>query len=437
MKLFCSFLCLLALLSVNATSEESYYSVSYPASDKEGELSMEATFHIWLPPGVKKIRAVIVHQHGCGDGAEMSGEKAAQDLHWQALASKHDAALLSPHYKAKGANCRLWCDPRNGSNNTFLKALDDLAQLSSHPELADVPWCLWGHSGGGFWASLMLEKHPERIVAMFCRSGTAMSAWSKGEIPPPQYRPEAFQVPIILNPGLKERGDKQFNGAWTASVDFFNLLREQGAPVAFAPDPFSSHECRNSRLLAIPFFDRCLALRLPQTGKALKPLPANRLYGGDWEAGMAMPLKETLGSAEVSILPDKQVASAYEEYVKKGFTTDFSAPKKAPIISTAKRGKEQGEVMIEWSAEADLESGIRQFAIYRNGDLLTLFPEKPKDPTGFAQFQTLSYHDTPTPDAPALRFIDRTAPSGKIEYAIATVNGAGIEGKRSKKVAAQ
>ena len=72
------------------------------------------------------------------------------------------------------------------------------------------------------------------------------------------YPPAAFGVPVVLNPGVKERGHAQFNGAWTGSLQFFEQFRSKGAPVAFAPDPFSSHDCRNSRLLAIPFFDACL-----------------------------------------------------------------------------------------------------------------------------------------------------------------------------------
>jgi hypothetical protein len=433
-KLLLSILSFAAVFSVAARASDDGYTVAYPASDKPGELSMEAAFHLWLPPETKTIRAIIVHQHGCGDGAENSGEKAAQDLHWQELARRHDAALLSPHYKAKGANCRLWCDPRNGSDETFLKAIADLAKMSSHPELAEAPWCLWGHSGGGFWASLMLEKHADKIVAVFCRSGAAMSAWSKGEIPEPKYPEAAFSVPIILNSGLKERGDKQFNGAWLTSTQFFNFFRSKSAPAAFAPDPFSSHDCRNSRLLAIPFFDSCLTLRLPKNGRQLLPLPKAGLFAGNWETGAVEPIKGGSAPEDRSILPDQKTASAFSEYTRKGITTDFTAPRNAPAITSIMRGTE-GQIVIEWSARADFESGIRQFAIYRDGKLLALFPEEPKDPTGFAQFQTLSYHDTPTPGAPALRFVDDKAPANaKPEYQIATVNGAGLESKKSKPV---
>ena len=38
------------------------------------------------------------------------------------------------------------------------------------------------------------------------------------------------------------------------------------APVGMAPDPRTGHECGDSRYLAIPWIDACLAMRLPDKG---------------------------------------------------------------------------------------------------------------------------------------------------------------------------
>ena len=401
-------------------------SVHYPPSARPGELSLEATFHLWVPPKAKHLRALIVHQHGCGEGAERSGEMAALDLHWRALAERHHAGLLSPHYHAGTNKCSTWCDPRKGSDTAFLRALNDLAEQSGHSELTTVPWCLWGHSGGGYWVSLMLALHPERIAGAFCRSGAA-NMWAN-EVGDLKYPAAAFMIPVMLNPGTKEKGDSQFNGAWTGTWQFFEEFRAKGAPVAFAPDPFSSHNCRNSRLVAIPFFDACLKERLARLGTALKVVQQNRGFVGDWRTGA---IRRSLSvTNELSWLPNENCARAFSEYVKHGITTDTTAPETAPVITNLMRTTEG--VVVEWSARADFESGIRQFTIYRNGKLLTRLPENPKDPTGFAQFQTLSYHDTPTPDAPMLRFIDTNALSGEVWYALSIINGAQLEGPRSK-----
>ncbi len=39
-----------------------------------------------------------------------------------ALAKKHDCALLAPSYEQpQAADCQMWCDPRNGSSAAFQK----------------------------------------------------------------------------------------------------------------------------------------------------------------------------------------------------------------------------------------------------------------------------------------------------------------------------
>ena len=95
-------------------AEPPYYRVRYEASAKPGELPYAVNCTIWLPKDAKALRGVIVHQHGCGEGSCKSGLTGAYDLHWQALAKKHDCALLSPAYEQPDkAECQLWCDPRN------------------------------------------------------------------------------------------------------------------------------------------------------------------------------------------------------------------------------------------------------------------------------------------------------------------------------------
>jgi len=121
-------------------AEPPYYRVRYEASDKPAQLAFPVHYTIWVPPNIKALRGVIVHQHGCGVGSCKSGLTGAFDLHWQALAQKHQCALLAPTYEQpQDADCQLWCDPRNGSDATYQKSLIDLAKLSNHPELAKVP----------------------------------------------------------------------------------------------------------------------------------------------------------------------------------------------------------------------------------------------------------------------------------------------------------
>jgi len=434
-----------------------YFEVSYSPSTQTNELQLGVTYRLWIPDGAKTLRGVIVHQHGCGVGACKGGETAAYDLHWQALAGKWDCALLGPSYhQGEKDNCRLWCDPRNGSHKTFLRALGDFAAQSRRPELARVPWCLWGHSGGGFWASLMQTMYPERIVAIWFRSGTAFTTWEKGEIPKPEIPAAALQVPMMCNPGVKERDHERFKGAWVGLMEMFRAYRAQGAPIGFAPDPRTSHECGDSRYLAIPFFDACLAMRLPDKGSAdqrLKPVDLKQAWFATLLGEEAQPAAKFSGKTDEAVwLPNARVAKAWVEYVITGEVADTTPPPAPTNVKAA--AKADGTVEITWDAEADFESGIAAFIIQRDGKDVARVPEKPVGKFGKPLFQTMSYHDTPEKPLPEMRFtVGQTLLSGprengrtgggqtrvsglrageKREYRVITVNSAGLKSQPSK-----
>lgn len=423
---------LLALLPVAAFSADAYVTVEYPPSTQPGELIYGVTYTAWIPPEVKTVRGVIVHQHGCGKGACEGGATAAYDLHWQALAKKWDCALLGPSYHQQdGQDCRQWCDPRNGSEKTFLRALGDIAAKSGHPELAQAPWCLWGHSGGGFWASLMQTLHPQRIAAIWFRSGTAYATWEKGDIPKPTIPDEALRIPMMANPGAKENGDKKFNGAWTGSLAMFHAYRAKGAPIGFAPDPLTSHQCGDSRYLAIPFFDACLEQRLPAkdgpVDAPLRPVDASKAWLAPLLGHTARPASEYKDKLEDSVwLPDANVARDWSEYVQTGSTTDTTAP--APPTQVRARVTDGGEVFLTWQAEADFESGLQQFIILRDGKEIGRVPEKPVGKFGRPLFQSMSYHDTPEEPLPAMQFFDNSeGAKADAKYQVIAINSAGLK----------
>ena len=418
----------LGILISTARGDGRYVEVEYPPSDQPGGLIYGVTYTIWIPDHVTTLRGVIVHQHGCGTGACQGGATAAYDLHWQALARKWDCALLGPSYhQVDGQDCRKWCDPRNGSCQAYLKALTDLGAKSQHPELDQIPWCLWGHSGGGFWASLMQTSHPERIVAIWFRSGTAFATWEKGEISKPEIPAAAYVVPMMLNPGIKERDDARFAGAWDGSMAMFKAYRAKGAPVGFAPDPRTGHECGDSRYLAIPFFDACLNLRLPNKdakAHALRAIEMSHswtapLLGEQAQAGFNQSANETIW------LPTEAVARKWEEYVKTGATSDTTAPP-APF-DVKVTVNDDGSTNVTWDCQADFESGLQQFIVERDGLEIARIPEKSIGRFGRPLFQSMSYHDTPEKSLMTkMQFVDRAEPGGKHDYRVLAVNGVGL-----------
>ena len=421
----------LKLPQVAASSSPPYYTTEYkqPADPRPGQLQIGATYTLWIPPQVKQVRGIIVHQHGCGEGSCQGSVTAAHDLHWQELARRNQCALLGPSFhQVQEQNCRLWCDPRNGSAEVFLRSLQKLADSSGHPEIATAPWCLWGHSGGGFWASLMQMAYPERIVAIWFQSGTAYAIWTKGEIAAPAIPEEALGIPMMANPGQKEKTHERFHRAWDGNLAMFRAYRAKGAPIGFAPDPRSGHETGDSRYLAIPFFDACLKLRLPE--KAGGSLQAIDVSAG-WLAPALttqapVPAKGFQGDRANAVwLPNESAARAWHDFVKTGAVGDTTPP---PPPREVHVDKESG--VVTWKATADFESGIQAFVIERDGKRIGQVPEQPRNRFGRPLFQGMTYGDTPELPLPKLRFVDTAAkPNVSHRYRVIAVNSVGLRSR--------
>ena len=424
-----------------------YWQVDYPASTVEGELKIAVTYTVWIPDGVKQLRGVIVHQHGAGTTASREGSTAAYDLHWQALAKRWDCALLGPSYHVKHeqndlspGGSELWFDPGHGSEKAFLKALGDLGSKASHPEMESVPWILWGHSGGGIWADVLSTMHPDRVVAMWLRSGSAAQFRTHPEFVRPQVPAACYAIPIMLNPGVKEEKTFKQNpkglekGPWWGNLATFREYREQGALIGFAPDPRTDHECGDSRYLAIPYLDACMAMRLPEKGskdQALKPMKTSQAWLAPLFGKEAVPAADYHGDLKEAVwLPNEAVAKAWMEYVKTGAVSDTTPPP-APFNVKATSQGEQG-VAITWNAEADLESGLSCFLVLRDGQELATVPQKPVGKFGRPLFQSMTYHDTPSQPLPEMRYLDTAAKSGeKHVYAVIAINSVGLKSQQS------
>jgi pimeloyl-ACP methyl ester carboxylesterase len=412
-----------------------YYRVRFEPSTEAGKLMFGVNYTIWIPPGVAKVRGVVVHQHGCGEGSCKSGLTGAYDLHWQALALKHSCALLSPAYEQpEKADCQMWCDPRNGSGEAFQNALQDLGKLSGHPELAEVPWALWGHSGGGHWCGGMVLMYPERVAAAWLRSGVPLlkADEKRAGIRAHVLREEALQVPIMCNLGTKEGVTDttgRFAGVWPANKALFNALRSQGGLVSVAIDPLTSHECGNQRYLAIPWLDACLTARLsPDGAHTLQPINItsawySELTGVKAESGEMFSGDKLQASWHI----DERMAKLWEQFVKDAQVVDTTAPPKVRKIEV--EGKE-----IRWEAEGDLESGIAAFEIYRDGTLIATLGNGSKNPFGRAVFQGLQYSDTPQQPLIEMVYLDEQALGSQAlgsvpvnRYKVVAINTVGLK----------
>ena len=404
-------------------AEPPYFRIRYEAGAEPGGAIFPVNYTMWIPPGIERLRGIVVHQHGCGEGSCRSGLTGAWDLHWQALAKQHGCALLAPAWEQpEQADCQKWCDPRNGSGDSFLRALKDFGELTDHPELVTVPWVLWGHSGGGHWAGGMLLLYPERVVAAWLRSGVPLleADPDRTSIRPHVLPEAALHVPIMCNPGTKEGvtvKDGRFAGVWPANERFFRALRSRGGQIAVAVDPLTSHECGNQRYMAIPWLSACLAARLP----AQADMPLRVLSETDgWLApvtGTEAVLAADFAGDQTTMgwLHSGAIAKQWMEYVK---DTEVSDPTPPPAPSNLRlTGNE-----LRWDCEADPDSGLAGFLIERDGVVVGGTLEQAKNPFGRPLFQNLQYSDTPPQPLVEMVWSDPAGAGDLSSYRVIAVN---------------
>jgi hypothetical protein len=374
------------------------FEASYPRTANRDYIS---SFRVYIPSNAKKIRGVIIHQHYCGG----NGISLVNDLQWQTLANKWSFALMGTYFDG---DCNVWAYPQNASLEVLNTALAKFAGDTGFPELKDAPWALWGHSGGANWTYFLTQQVPARIIANVSRSG------SEGTLPG-----SAYGLPQLLAVGKLEKGHPTFGGAYNEGVSAFTSERKKGALVALSIDPTALHELALARRLHIAYLDAVIAQRLPDApGQALKPADERKAWLGNtttFEIAAAANYNSDKNAA--AWLPDESTARRWQEFERTANVTDTTPPI-APATLTATT--EGNAVRLKWYAEADLESGIKAFRVYRDGQLLATVG----DP-----FQGISFGDEPDPESPAMEYVDANPPAAA-KYEIATVNGFDLESSR-------
>lgn len=374
------------------------FSVSYPRAPSRDYVS---NFRVYIPSNAKQIRGVIIHQHYCGgNGVSMVG-----DLQWQTLANKWSFALMGTYFDG---DCNIWAYPQNGSLEVLNAALAKFAGDAGFPEMKDAPWALWGHSGGANWTYFLAQQVPARIIANISRSG------SEGTLPP-----SAYGLPQLLAVGKLEQGHPTFGGAYNEGVNAFMDERKKGALVALSIDPTALHELGLARRLHIAYLDAVIAQRLPdQPGQPLKPTDQSKAWLGNTTSLEIASAASYAGDKNAAAwLPDEATARRWQEFERTANVTDTTPPI-APAALTA--SVDGNVVRLKWYAEADLESGIKAFRVYRDGQFIA---------TVGPVFQGIGFGDEPDPESPAMEYAD-VNPPGRAKYEVATVNGFDLEGSR-------
>lgn len=387
-----------------------YYEVTILPEVNRHQLT--AQYRIWIPKGVQTIRGLIVKQHGCGDAAAATGLDQANDLQWQALARKHQMALLGPKLSSGYPMCTDEALKDRATEQSFLKALTVLAQKSQHSELDKVPWVLWGHSGGADWAMQMLYRYPERVVAVVnIRSGGILASSGKSEMLElaPQASSRILSVPVLWAIGEK---DPNTNECVTLPKQVFSKFKKAGANWAIVIGANNAHEAGDTRFLAIPYLDAILGDRLVGNDPKLRPVNITQAWLGNPETKRIAPLSQFPDNAlEAAWLPDQVTAQKWQEHGTNGKISPRSKPA-APVDVRVTKSPTTG-VVVAWHFVPDLENGLPSFRIYRNDALIATL-----------QGQQSNFGDAPEPPQLSLEFYDK-GNSSQASYSVSAFNALG------------
>jgi pimeloyl-ACP methyl ester carboxylesterase len=411
---------------------------------KQLNMLYDGTYNCWIPDSVGTIRCIIVHQHGCT--REGDAQMMMNDVQWLTFAKKWHAAFIAPALitGAPGTGstqCSNWCTMSNGSGNSFLMALDTLARRAGHPEIKTVPWAIWGHSGGSLWMTAMAATYPDRIAVGVAQSGSVEMSNTAG----------ALKIPILHHNGRKDMiyNDVQFANGRTKNALWAHAINPHPLWVTGSCVPPNKlcwdttvygHAPWDLRMIAIPWMDIALTSRLPDQAGAsqLKDMDTTNAWFGDTATrAIASAATFTGNKSAACWFPNQRWAKMWQEYMATGTQKD-STPPPAPYNLTGTYANRQ--IVLKWDADADLETGIKTFIIYRNGSLLQkmTWPNAPSTLfTTEKGFQRWDDGDQPNPTpAPNMTFTDANlSDTGTYIYQVSTVNWSDVEGPKSAAIA--
>jgi dienelactone hydrolase len=267
----------------------------------------KANFRLWLPEGVKTVRAIAVLVPGSnGDGRSMANDPA-----WQAFATRQKVALVGCQITDKPHDQSFledYVNVANGAGQALVNALTQLATKTSHPELAGAPIMLWGMSAGGEFDYEFAVWKPERVIAFVV---------NKGGIYYTALAPRATRsVPALLF-----IGEKDLETRIDTITGIFAVNRRAAALWALTQEPGAAHVVARSQELGLRFFEAVLPLRLADTAAAdgsmtLKPIDEKSGFTADLKAQAYQPASKPIApNALTSWLPTEAIARDWQAVI--------------------------------------------------------------------------------------------------------------------------
>lgn len=170
---------LLSVLSVSSAiaAEPAVWQYYVPfdrGPDNAGRAQEPGKALLWLPPGCQTVRGLLVMGQLGTEGELAVSPQVRQ------VCIECDLAIVyfQPHISG---TFHYW-EPGGTLAQRWLKALDDLAGRTAHPEIRRVPWITAGHSTAGIFCRNVAYWQPRRVAGVVhIKSG---NFWQKEHLPP-------------------------------------------------------------------------------------------------------------------------------------------------------------------------------------------------------------------------------------------------------------
>ena len=242
------------------------------AVKQKGEGKKEdVKFDLWIPESVKSARGIVV----------ISGHGSGEALYEHAELRKIDRELHLALFKFNGNPMQRGFWPRS----LLYDRLKDFGARSQHPELANAPLFLYGHSNGTGFSAIFPATEGARVWAwVSMRPGTTYQV----------YQPGAAQVPGMVIFGEDDdffaRPSKEQNMAVVEA-----MRKKHDALWHYAVEPKTGHAPGDKTWpLVFSFLRHSFAARVPADADATKgPVKLNEIkaesghLGQNWKATTA------------------------------------------------------------------------------------------------------------------------------------------------------
>ncbi|MFN4227922.1 MAG: hypothetical protein ACK4F0_07290 [Candidatus Ratteibacteria bacterium] len=236
---------------------------------KEGEKPPIIKFYLWYPENIKIIKGLIITGGIVIEGDLSRDEKLRTFL----IDSGFGILKIKPMFLLKSKQ----------EKEKFEEILKKAGEISSHPEIVNLPFLTIGHSTGGIYARNIGYFYPERTLGIVhIKSGNLQDL-----IPDPSFSLKGIPFVAIngefeeFGPlgggkgGIREKYGKQTQWIMIRKQLLFLRNKDENHLFSLLVDPGGSHTSWNDLMkdYVIKFISKCIEYRYPENFEPLKGSP--------------------------------------------------------------------------------------------------------------------------------------------------------------------